>query len=107
MKRITFFLAVLSLFYLFVWPGLSGSGLSHAANIVQVSHSYYGGYSGVYHGGHHGAWDGPRYYYPPVWGYPRVVRPYPCYPPVYGPRYYYPQMGFIYSTPGFSVGVGF
>ena len=75
-----------------------------------------GGYGGGYHGGHHGhhGYCAPVVVAPRVYLPPRVVVPYPDYPPVvyprvYRPSYYYPapQSGFYYRGPGVSIGVGF
>ena len=87
----------------------------NTAVIQQVSHRRYGhSYrrSRSYHGG-------PVVVHPPVRRHPTVVIPVPGYPPVmyppayryrppyYRPYYYRPHYGFTYSSPRFSIGIGF
>jgi hypothetical protein len=73
-----------------------------AAGHHPVGHPYPGSY---HYGGYHGHHSGYHAYRP----YPtRVYMPVPAYPVYRYPYYYYyPYNGIYYSTPGFSIGIGF
>jgi hypothetical protein len=110
MKRIMLTISVIGIFFVLAAPALAGGGMH--SNIVQVNQRYYGGGHGGYHGGYHGGWNGYRAYYPPVIVYRQDTRLFPNHPemvpmPVNGPYYYYPSSSFYYSSPRFSIGVGF
>jgi hypothetical protein len=121
MKRITLTITVIGIFFVLIAPVLADGGRN--VNVVQVNQRYYGGghggyhsgyhggYHGGYQGGYYGGWNGYRAYYPPVITYRQDTRLFPNHPemipnPV-GPYYYYPQSSFYYSSPGFSIGVGY
>jgi hypothetical protein len=115
MKRIILVIAVLGILCFLSAPVMAGGGVY--PNIVKVNQYYHGGHHPGYPGGRCDGWYGYRVYTPPpppVWGYPVIASTmFPPHPPmfpqaVYRPYYrYYPRVGFYYSTPDFSVGLGY
>ncbi|MBN2580055.1 MAG: hypothetical protein JXB10_13785 [Pirellulales bacterium] len=82
----------------------AGHPAPFGAKIIPAGYHHHGGphhRPAVYHGPP-ARWYGYRPYRAPVYV------PVPARPVYYYPRYYYyPQGGIYYSTPGFSIGVGF
>ena len=83
----------------------AGNPAAFGAKIIPAGYHHHGGPHHVYRahpGVYHRGWYGYQPYRGPVY-VPVPVRPVYRYPRYY----YYPQGGIYYSTPGFSIGVGF
>jgi hypothetical protein len=122
MRSIILSFAVLGVLSILAAPVMAGDAVH--SNIVQYYHggyhgNYHANYHPVSHGAYYGGWNGYRGYYPQTFVSPVVVSPLvtsPMFPPraviypepVYQPYYgYYPSAGFYYSSPQFSIGVGY